>query len=278
MVEIASENKSVPSKLLSSSFLPTFVLFRHMSQHIAVPPFTPNFVNIDFEADLISESKATVVKDLESAPLLISLDCLLDGAPAHALAAAATLNLGLPFDMVYALKDDSQSMIKLFFERLRLHLDSLAAEHFVLIPFKAGSKFASVFALPSVIDQFKSVRAQLKLSIEKSSSETVAHLLKTVSPTERAAIKGKGKRAPPMDAGSRLVKPRNASSSSPAVSPPGSRKSLQTVLASPLSFSIPKKTPGPVLAEDNLGAAPSEDQFDADVLENANRLEVFNFF
>ena len=130
------------------------------------------------------------------------------------MAAAATLNLGLPFDMVYALKDDSQSMIKLFFERLRLHLDSLAAEHFVLIPFKAGSKFASVFALPSVIDQFKSVRAQLKLSIEKSSSETVADLLKRVSPTERAAIKGKGKRAPPKDAGSRLVKPRNASSSS----------------------------------------------------------------
>ena len=62
MVEIASENKSVPSKLLSSSFLPTFVYFDiYMSQHVAVPAFTPNFVNIDFEADVIPESKATVV-------------------------------------------------------------------------------------------------------------------------------------------------------------------------------------------------------------------------
>ena len=56
-------------------------------------------MNIDFEVDLIPESKATIVKDLESSPMLISLDRLLDEAPAHALAAAASLNLGLPFDM-----------------------------------------------------------------------------------------------------------------------------------------------------------------------------------
>ena len=247
-----------------------------MSQHLVAPAFTPNFVNIDFEADLVPESKAMVVKNLESSPLLISLDCLLDGAPAHALAAAATLNLGLPFDMVYALKDDSRSMIALFFERLRLYLDSLAAEHFVSIPFKAGSKFVSAFALPSVIDQFRTVRAQLKLSVEKSASETMADLLKKVSPTERAAIKGKGKRVPQKDAGSRVVKPRNAPLSSPAASLP--RKSLQTVLASPLSFTIPKKTPATTVAEDNPGPAPSDVQLDADVLEAASRLEVFNSF
>ena len=59
--------------------------------------------------------------------------------------------------MVYALKDDSPSMLKLFFERLRLHLDTLTAEQFLLVPFKGGSKFVSVFALPSVIDQFRRV-------------------------------------------------------------------------------------------------------------------------
>ena len=75
-----------------------------MSQLVPVPAFLPDFVNIDFEADLVLESKAKVIKDLESSPLLISLDCLLEGAPAHALAAAASLNLGLPFDMVYTLK------------------------------------------------------------------------------------------------------------------------------------------------------------------------------
>jgi len=159
---------------------------------------------------------------------------------------------------------------------LRLYLDTLAAEHFVLIPFKAGSKLVSAFALPSVIDQFRTVRAQLKLSVEKSASETMADLLKKVSPTERAAIKGKGKRVPQKDAGSRVVKPRNAPLSSPAASLP--RKSLQTVLASPLSFTIPKKTPATTVAEDNLGPAPSDVQLDADVLEDASRLEVFNSF
>ena len=114
-------------------------------------------MDINFEVDLIPESKTTIVKDLESSPMLISLDCLLDKAPAHTLATAASLNLGLPFDMVYALKDDSPSMLKLFFERLRLHLDTLAAEQFLFVTFKAGSTFVSVFALPSVIDQFRRV-------------------------------------------------------------------------------------------------------------------------
>ena len=46
--------------------------------------------------------------------MLISLDCLLDGAPAHALAAAAASNLGFQFEMVYALKDDPSKMLVMF--------------------------------------------------------------------------------------------------------------------------------------------------------------------
>ena len=65
-----------------------------MSQLLPVPAFQPDFVNIDFESDLVLESKAKVMKDLESSLLLISLDCLLEGAPAHALAAAAVSILG----------------------------------------------------------------------------------------------------------------------------------------------------------------------------------------
>ena len=104
----------------------------------------------------------------------------------------------------------------------------------------------------------------------------MADLLKRVTPSERVAIKGKGKRAPQKDAASCVVKPRNASLSSPASSLP--RKSLQTVLASPLLFTIPKNTPSTVIAEDSLGAAATGVQFDADVLDDTNRLEVFNFF
>ena len=44
-----------------------------------VPAFMPEFVAIDFESDPIFESKAKILKDLESSPLLISLNCLLEG-------------------------------------------------------------------------------------------------------------------------------------------------------------------------------------------------------
>ena len=127
---------------------------------------------------------------------MISLDCLLEGAPAHALAAAAASNLGLQFEMVYALRDDPPKMLALFFERLRLLLESLPAEKFFLIPFKDGAKFTSVFGLPAVLDQFARVRSQLKTSAEASASERIDDLLKNASPSDRAALKGKGKKLP----------------------------------------------------------------------------------
>lgn len=82
-------------------------------------------------------------------------------------------------------------MLALFFERLRLFLDSLPAEKFFLIPFKDGAKFTSVFGLPAVLDQFARVRSQLKTSAEASASERIDDLLKNASPSDRAALKGK---------------------------------------------------------------------------------------
>ena len=78
----------------------------------------------------------------------------MEGAPAHALAAAASLNLGLPFDMIYSLKDSTPQMLSVFFDRLCLHLDPLPAEQFALIPFKVGLKFDLVFGFPVVVQQF----------------------------------------------------------------------------------------------------------------------------
>jgi len=98
--------------------------------------------------------------------------------------------------MVYALRDDPPKMLALFFERLRLSLDSLPAEIFFLIPYKAGAKFTSVFGLPTVLDQFVRVRSQLKTSAEASASERIDDLLKNASPSDRAALKGKGKKLP----------------------------------------------------------------------------------
>ena len=177
----------------------------------------------------------------------------------------------LPFDMLYSLKDSTPQMLSVFFDRLRLHLDPLPAEQFVLIPFKVGSKFASVFGLPVVVQQFKNVQAQLKASSEKSSTKTVSDILRNASPAGRAAIKGKGKRLPAKDPSSRAVKPRNSQVS--AQPPALQKKSLQTVLASPLSFTIPRKTAA-ALDNERIPDDISPIIRDSDVLADANRLEV----
>jgi len=72
-------------KLLQLFVAFTTALFRRNMSLPIVPAFMPEFVAIDFESDPIFESKAKILKDLESSLLLISLDCLLEGAPAHAL-------------------------------------------------------------------------------------------------------------------------------------------------------------------------------------------------
>ena len=229
-----------------------------------VPAFMPEFVAIDFESDPIFESKAKILKDLESSPLLISLDCLLEGAPAHALAAAAASNLGLQFEMVYALRDDPPKMLALFFERLRLFLDSLPAEKFFLIPFKDGAKFTSVFGLPAVLDQFVHVRSQLKTSAEASASERIDDLLKNASPSDRAALKGKGKKLPAKKAGRLGKLPKPPSALLPR------KMTVQTILASPLAFSVPKKPSEP----EGCSKRGEDDGCDQEVLADTARLEV----
>ena len=52
-----------------------------MEQTSALAPAFPlSHVRLDFAADLIEESKATVLKDLESAPLIIDAHHFLEGA------------------------------------------------------------------------------------------------------------------------------------------------------------------------------------------------------
>ena len=96
-------------------------------------------IQIDFSLTPVLESKAVIFQTLESAPLLISFDSFLIDAPAHLVAAVAASDLGVPFKVLYALRDDPANMLTAFFERLRLKLESLPVDFFALISFKAGS-------------------------------------------------------------------------------------------------------------------------------------------
>ena len=134
-----------------------------------MPAQEPAFVSslpIDFSLAPVLQSKALVFKSLESAPLLISFDSYLVDAPAHLIAAVATDDLGLPFELLYSLRDDSAKLLMTFFERLRLKLESLPVNDFALIPFKDGSGIAPCLAMPSVLSKFKLIHAQLKTAAE----------------------------------------------------------------------------------------------------------------
>ena len=77
--ESGPKSSQFTRKLLQLFVAFTTALFRRNMSLPIVPAFMPEFVAIDFESDPIFESKAKILKDLESYPLLISLDCLLEG-------------------------------------------------------------------------------------------------------------------------------------------------------------------------------------------------------
>ena len=221
-------------------------------------------IQIDFSLAPVLESKAVIFKTLESAPLLISFDSFLIDAPAHLVAAVAASDLGVPFEVLYALRDDPANMLTAFFERLRLKLESLPVDDFALISFKAGSGLKPCLAMPSVMSKFRSIQDQLKTAAAEKASQELHDLLKDVSPTERAALKGKGKRVAPPKAQARVVKPKSTS----VLSPPSlSKNPVQSVLTSPVSCAIPRPSPAVLESGDIL----AEEQ---DTSAHASKLEV----
>ena len=106
-------------------------------------------------------------------------------APAHLVASVAASDFGLPFEVLYALRDDPANMLIAFFERLRLKLESLPVDNFALISFKAGSGLKPCLAMPSVLSKFRSIQDQLKTAAVEKASQVLHDLLKDVSPTER---------------------------------------------------------------------------------------------
>ena len=114
------------AKHLRSTYKLTIFLPYSMEHNSALAlAFALSHVRLDFAADLIDESKAKVLKDLESAPLLIDAHQFLEGAPPFVIASAGNVDLNLPFDLLYALKDDREQLLAMFFKRLRLHLESV---------------------------------------------------------------------------------------------------------------------------------------------------------
>ena len=67
-------------------------------------------VQIDYSANLAEESKANIIKKLDTIPLIINEHNLLEGAAPFAIASAGSLDLNIPFDALYALKDDPEKM------------------------------------------------------------------------------------------------------------------------------------------------------------------------
>ena len=139
-------------------------------------------------------------------------------------------------------------------------------DDFALISFKAGSGLKPCLAMPSVMSKFRSIQDQLKTAAAEKASQELHDLLKDVSPTERAALKGKGKRVAPPKAQARVVKPKSTS----VLSPPSlSKNPVQSVLTSPVSCAIPMARPSPAVLES--GDILAEEQ---DTSAHASKLEV----
>ena len=98
------------------------------------------------------------------------------GAAPFAIASAGALDLNIPFDALYALKDEPEKLRSTFFERLRLHLESVAPDKVVSIPLIKGSKFSSALAMPSIVAQFVAIKAHLKSTANDQASKAVADL------------------------------------------------------------------------------------------------------
>ena len=66
-------------------------------------------------------------------------------------------------------------------------------DDFALILFKAGSGLKPCLAMPSVLSKFRSIQDKLKTAVVEKASQELPDVVKDVSPTKRAALKGKGK-------------------------------------------------------------------------------------
>ena len=108
-------------------------------------------VQIDCSAELVEESKARIIKELETIPLIINQHTFMEGAAPFAIASTRFLDLNIPFDALYALKDDPEKLRSTFFERLRLHLETVTPDKIVSIPLIKGSKFFSVLAMQYIV-------------------------------------------------------------------------------------------------------------------------------
>ena len=207
-----------------------------------IPAFAATTVQIDYSAELVEESKATIIKELETIPLIINEHSFMEGATPFAIALTGALDLNIPFDALYALKDEQEKMRATFFERLRLHLEAVAPDKVVSIPLIKGSKFASAMAMPSIVSQFIEIKAHMKSTANDKASKAVAELLREASTEERAALKGKAKRAAAPPKSTRVVKPKTQPKKSQSEPNSILRKSVQATLNSAASYAIPKKT------------------------------------
>ena len=212
-------------------------------------------VQIDYSAELVEESKATIIKELETIPLIINEHTFMEGAAPFAIASAGALDLNIPFDALYALKDEPEKMRATFFERLRTHLEAVAPDKVVSIPLKKGSKYASAMAMPSIISQFIEIKAHMKIMANDKASKAVAELLREASAEERAALKGKAKRAAAPPKSTRAVKPKTQPKKPQREPNSTLRKSVQATLNlnSAALYTIPKKNiQEPVQEEEDL--------------------------
>ena len=135
---------------------------------------------------------------METIPLVINKHKFLEGAAPFApfaIASAAALDLNIPFNALHVLNDDPEKLRSTFFERLRLHLESVSSDKVVSIPLLKGSKFSSALAMLSIVAQFTSIKLQMKSTANYQASKAAADVLRETSPEERAALKGKAKRA-----------------------------------------------------------------------------------
>ena len=98
------------------------------------PAFASTMVQIDYSADLVEESKAKIIKELETIPLIINEHNLLEGAAPFAIASAGPCTLTFPSMLFLCFKnDDPEKMRSTFFERLRLHLESITPDKVVCV-------------------------------------------------------------------------------------------------------------------------------------------------
>ena len=61
-----------------------------------LPAFAATTVQIDYSAELVEESKATIIKELETIPLIINEHTFMEGAAPFAIASAGALDLNIP--------------------------------------------------------------------------------------------------------------------------------------------------------------------------------------